>query len=164
VEKGGAPLDVRLEQLYRQVGRVGYRLHLTLRADAPGGFLKQELFLKTNDPASPLVPVLAEAMIQAPLSVKPSALKLGSPKVGETVSRRVNVFGSKPFQIVAIDGLGEGIQAELPKTAASVQTVNFTCQFLKAGEFHRQLQIRTDLPDQPPVMVTIDALVESPAP
>jgi hypothetical protein len=156
IDKGGAPVDVVLEQLYREPGRVGYRLRTTLNADAAPGLLKQELFLKTNDPASPLVPVLVEAMVQAPLTVKPSSLKLGSPKVGETVTRRVNVYGGKPFKILAIEGLGEGLEADLPQAAATVQTVTLTYQPAKAEEVHRQLQIRTDLPGQPPVTVTVD--------
>ena len=156
VDRGGAPLDVALEQWYRQPGRVGYRLRLSLKPDAPAGLFKRELFLKTNDPASPLVPVLVEAVVQAPLTVKPSIVKLGSPKVGETVTRRVNVVGAKPFRIVGIDGLGDGIQAELPGTAAPVQTLAFTCQASKPGELRRQLQIRTDLPGQPPVTVTVE--------
>src|SRR5262249_45195253 len=55
------PLDVSLSQLYREPGKVGYRLKVTLKADAPVGALKGDVFLKTNDPASPLLPVLVEA-------------------------------------------------------------------------------------------------------
>jgi hypothetical protein len=164
VDRGTAPVDVTLEQLYRQPGRVGYRLRATLKADAPAGLLKQELVLKTNDPASPLVPVLVEAMIQAPLTVKPGLLKLGSPRVGETITQRVNVIGGKPFRVVAIEGLGDGIQAELPTTAAPVQTITFVYRPVQAGALRRQFQIKTDLPGQGPVTVTIeaDAVAESP--
>ena len=52
-----APLDVSIKELYRRPGQVGYQLQVTLKADAPVGNLKQDLFLKTNDPGSPLVPV-----------------------------------------------------------------------------------------------------------
>jgi hypothetical protein len=155
VDKGDAPLDVTFDQLYRQAGKVGYRIRTTLKADAPPGLLRQDLVLKTNDPASPLVPVLVEAMVQAPLTVKPSTLQLGNPKVGETVTKRVNVYASKAFKIVAIDGLGNGIQADIPKTAAPVQMVTFTYQPTQVGEMRRQLQIKTDLPQQAPVSVTI---------
>jgi hypothetical protein len=159
VDKGGAPVHVVLEQLYRERGRVGYRLRATLQADAPAGLLKHELLLKTNDPASPLVPVLVEAVVQAPLTVKPNPLKLGSLKAGETVTKRINVYGGKPFKITAIEGLADGIQAELPQTAATVQTVTLIFQAAKAGDLRRQLQIKTDLADQPPVTLTIEGTV-----
>jgi hypothetical protein len=165
VNRGSTPVDVTLEQLYREPGRVGYRLRTTLRADAPAGLLKQELVLKTNDPASPLVPVLVEAMIQAPLTVKPSLLKMGTLRVGDTVTRRVNVIGGKPFRILAIDGLGDGIHADIPQAAAQVQTLTFVVRPLQAGAVRRQFQIRTDLPGQGPVTVTIegDAAAAAPA-
>src|SRR5436305_1009945 len=51
------PLDVTFEQLYRRPGQVGYRVKVALKAEAPVGALRQDIFLKTNDPASPLVPV-----------------------------------------------------------------------------------------------------------
>jgi hypothetical protein len=157
VDKGGAPLAVELQELYRQPGRVGYRLRTTLQPDAPPGLLKHELMLKTNDPASPLVPVLVEAVVQAPLTVKPGVLKLGSPKVGDAVTRSVLVYGGKPFKILAIDGLGDGFQADLPQAAAAVQKVTITYQPPKATEVRRQLLIKTDLPDQGPVAVSIEA-------
>lgn len=162
VDKSGAPVDVALEQMYRQPGRVGYRLTATLQADAPAGLLKHEMLLRTNDPASPLVPVHMEAMVQAPLTVKPNHLTLDEIKVGETVTRRVNVFGSKPFRVVAIEGLGDGVQAELPPNAATVQTLTINCNISKTGEFKRELKIRTDLPDQAPVSVSVEANVITP--
>jgi hypothetical protein len=160
LDKGSAPVDVVGEQLYRERGRVGYRLRMTLKPDAPAGLLKHELLLKTNDPASPLLTVLLEAVVQAPVTVKPNPLKLGSVPVGQTVTRRVNVYGGKPFKILAIEGLGDGIQAaDLPQAAASVQTVTLSCQAAQPGEYRRQLRIQTDLPDQPPVVVTIEGTV-----
>jgi hypothetical protein len=162
VEKSGAPVDVAIEQMYRSPGRVGYRLKTTLQPDAPAGLLKHEIFLRTNDPVSPLVPVLVEAMIQAPLTVKPNHLTLDDAKVGQAVTRRVNVFGSKPFKVLAVDGQGDGIQASIPPNAATVQTITITCNPTKAGAFQRQLQIRSDLPGQTPVTVTIDGTVADP--
>ncbi len=162
VEKGGLPVDVAVEQMYRNPGRVGYRMKASLHADAPAGLLKHEVFLKTNDPASPLVPVHVEAVIQAPLSVKPSYLRFDDIKVGEVMTRRVNVLGSKPFKIVAIDGLGEGVQAEIPTTTASVQTITITWQPTKPGESKRQIQVRTNHAGQSPLTITLEGTASSP--
>jgi hypothetical protein len=159
VDKSGSPLDVTLQQLYREPGRVGYRISTTLKVDAPAGLLKQELFLKTNDPASPLVPLLVEAVIQAPLTVKPASHKIDAIKVGETLTRKVNVIGGKPFKVLSIEGLGADVKAEVPPNAAPVQTLTFTIQPTAAGEMRRQLQIRTDMPGQAPVSVIIEATV-----
>jgi hypothetical protein len=152
-----APVDCTLKELYRRPGQVGYQIKVTLKPDAPTGALKHEIFLKTNDPASPLVPLLVEATVQAPLTVTPAAHKLGEVKVGETLTRRIQVAGTKPFRIKEVEGLGDGITlgAELSATAAATQTVIIKCQFPKAGDFKRALKIKTDL-QEAPVVVTVD--------
>src|SRR5262245_32437633 len=94
-------LETTFAEWYRRPGQVGYRVSVTLKPDAPAGVLREELSLKTNDPASPLVPVLVEATIQAPLSVSPTTLSLGNLKVGAPVTQRVMVKGNgSPFRIV----------------------------------------------------------------
>jgi hypothetical protein len=116
--------------------------------------------LKTNDPASPVVPMLVEANIQASLTIVPSTVALGSLKMGEKVSRRVVVRGAKPFKILAIEGLGEGIEADLPPTAAAVQIVTLKYQSAQACELHRQLRIKTDLDNNTSANVTVEGKVE----
>src|SRR5204863_8639958 len=132
----------------------GYRLRVTLRPDAPPGQLTSKLLLKTNDPASPLVPVLVEATIQAPLTVVPSALSFGNAKVGETLrvgetlSKRVIVRGIVPFKIMGIEGLGDSFTVELPDKAEVQQILTIKYQAKAAGEMHQQLKIITDLPQE----------------
>jgi hypothetical protein len=166
VSLNGAPVDVTVKELYRRdpppgttAGQVGYRLEVKLKADAPAGTLKQDIFLQTTDPASPLVPVLVEATIQAPLSVVPSVVSLGSCKVGKEELRRVVVRGTKPFRILSIEGLGDGIDAEVPKTAAPVHIVTLKCQPAKPGEVRRQVLFKTDL-EETPATVTVEGTAE----
>ncbi len=83
IVKTEAPVNVTFKELYRRPGGVGYQVKVAIKPDAPAGPLKHELFLKTNDPASPLVPILVEANIQASLSVAPNPVNLGNLKVGE---------------------------------------------------------------------------------
>src|SRR5262249_62394826 len=88
VEKPAAALDVSCKEQYRRPGQVGYRVAVSLKADAPPGPLKQELFLKTNDPASPLVQLLDASTVQAPLTFIPETVNLGSLQVGEAATPR----------------------------------------------------------------------------
>jgi hypothetical protein len=151
------PVEVSLGELYRRPGQVGYRVRVTLKPDAPIGTLKGDLFLNTNDPASPILPVLVEGVVQSNLTVSPAALSLGAVKIGETVTRRVVVRGNKPFRVLGVEGLGEGMQLDprLSDTSAPVQVVSFKCVFNKTGEFRHIVKIKTDLQDAP-VTVTID--------
>jgi hypothetical protein len=150
------PYTASIKEAYRRPGQVGYQLTVTVKPDAPLGALKHELFLKTNDPASPLVSVLVEANVQAGLTVSPAALHLDTVKVGATLVRRVVLRGAKPFRIASVEGLGEGVDLGPPSgTSATVQTVTFKCRFTNPGAFKRQIKIKTDLQDTP-VVVTID--------
>jgi hypothetical protein len=151
------PVEVSLSELYRRPGQVGYRVRVTLKPNAPLGPLKGDLFLKTNDPASPLLPVLVEGVVQANLTVAPATLNLGAVKVGETLTRRVVVRGTKPFRVMKVEGMTEGMQVDPPPSAtpAPVQVVSFKCVFRKPGDFKHEVKIQTDL-QEAPVVVTIE--------
>jgi hypothetical protein len=150
------PLDVSVEESYRKTGAVGYKVKVALKDNVPAGLFKEDIYLKTNDPSSPMVPLLVEANIQAAVSLSANSFNLGKVKVGEPVTRRVIVKGNKPFKILAVDGTGNGIDAiELPKDAAAQQIVSFKCTPAQDGEFKRELKIKTDLQDAP-LVVTIE--------
>jgi Protein of unknown function (DUF1573) len=154
-----APVDVVSEEMYRRPGQVGYRLRVTLKRDAPPGQLTATLLLKTNDPASPLVPVLVEATIQAPLTVLPPMLSLGTLKAGDTVSKRVIVKGAKAFTITGIEGQNDSVAVDWPPEASPQQILTVKYQAKTAGDFHQQLRIKTDLPQEPPVILKIEGNV-----
>jgi hypothetical protein len=159
VIKNDAPVEVVQEEMYRRPGQVGYRLRVTLKPDAPPGQLTSKLLLKTNDPASPLVPVLVEATIQAPLTVVPSALSFGNAKVGETLSKRVIVRGIVPFKIMGIEGIGDSFTVELPEKADVQQILTIKYQAKAAGEMHQQLKIITDLPQEAALTLKVEGTV-----
>jgi hypothetical protein len=160
VAKHTLPVDVQVIQLYRRTGQVGYQVQVTLKPDAPVGTLKQDLYLKTNDPATPLVPILVEATVQANLTVLPNPVNLGSLKVGESVTKRIVVKGPKAFKIQSIEGTGEGLTAELPTLSQQVQIVLIKYQPAKAGKLSKQLQIKTDLDKDPTTSVTVEGTAE----
>jgi hypothetical protein len=155
------PFDASIKDLYRKPGGVGVHLSVTLRPDAPAGALKEHVYLRTNDPASPLVPVLVEANVLAAVTVVPSSFRLVGPdklKIGEPVTRRVIVKGSKPFRILGVEGGPEitlGADAGPPATQ---QTVLLRCQFGEPGDFKREVRIRTDLQPEP-LIVLVEANV-----
>jgi hypothetical protein len=151
------PLEVANKELYRRPGQVGYQLRVTLKSDAAGGAFKQLIYLKTNDPASPLVPVLVEAAVQSAVTVSPDKLALGNVKAGEELTRRVVVRGNQPFHVVEVEGLVDGVSlgAELTAADAPVQTVTFKFKPTQPGEFRRDLRIKTSLGDGP-VVVTLE--------
>jgi hypothetical protein len=160
VVKNEAALEVTYRELYRRPGQVGYQAAVALKPDAPAGPFKHELFLKTNDPASPLVPILVEANVQASLNVAPNVVHMGNLRVGESVTKLVMVRASRPFRISAIEGQGEGLAVELPPASTQAQLLKVKFQPIKAGEVRRQLRIKTDLDRETTASVTIEGTVE----
>ncbi len=155
------PVNVVASEKYREPGRVGYRLETTLKADAPPGVIKEFIYLKTNDPNAPMVPLLIEANVIAALSVTPGTLSLGTVKANEQLTRRVVVRANKPFKILEVAGIDDAITlgARLDKPdATTVQTVTFRCKFTKLGDFKQELKIKTDVQDAP-VTVIIEGTV-----
>lgn len=146
VDVNGAPYDVALEEWYRKPGQVGYRVRFTLKPDAPVGALKHEVFLRTNDPASPMVPVVVEANVQASLTVSPDAMRLDP-----TESKRVLVRGTKPFRVLTVEGVGEGLNlvTPLPTEAKLVHLLEFRCDAARPGLIRRNLLIKTDAQERP---------------
>jgi hypothetical protein len=160
LDKQNAPLDVSYEQLYRRPGGVGYHVNATLKNVKPGPF-KYEIFLKTNDPTSPLVPILVEGTVRDLLTATPNPLDVGNLKVGESVEKLILVkAGGAPFRVLSVDGLGDEIVAAIPTKAMPVVVLKVKYQPSKAGRFHKDLVIKTDLDKEPQIKVTVDGAAE----
>jgi hypothetical protein len=154
----GAPLELELKELYRRPGQVGYRLEVALKPDTAPGAYKWEVQLETNDPASQKVPVLVEANVQAALTVTPGSLSFKDVKAGEERSLLLRIKGNKAFTVKALDGLGDGLTAELPSGSSPVHSIKFRFQSTTVGPFKKQVQIKTDL-QEAPVTVTVEGNV-----
>jgi len=159
VVTNGLPVEAKVELLRTDPGIVGYKISVSLKADTPPGVLKGEMFLRTNDPASPLLPVLIEGNVQPALTVAPAAVRLRA-AVNEARSASVVVRGNKPFRILSVDGGGEGLVVAnaLPDTPADTHRLTFRLKKEDPGDFRRKLQIKTDL-QSAPVTVIVEGIV-----
>jgi hypothetical protein len=158
-----APLKVACEEVFSKppagnvAGRVGYRMIVKLVGDAPAGVLKHEVLLKTNDPASESLIVAVEGNVQSALRVVPSQVNLGTIKLGETKTYKVQVVGNRPFRITEVKSDGNEVSADLPQQAQPAHTLTLRCQPLSLGEFRRTVTILTDLEKGASVTVTLQA-------
>jgi len=144
------PVEAKITELYRKPGQIGYQVRATLKATAPSGSFKDFIHLKTNDPAMPLVSLLAEGTVQSAMSMSPAALSLGNVGPGDLLTRRVVVRGAQPFSIKAVEGTGDGIELAAPLAAneASVHTVGFKITVPASGSIKRDLRIKTTAQDE----------------
>jgi hypothetical protein len=100
VVEHNAPVKVTYKELSRGPGpggfSVNYRVTAEVKEGASAGGFRQEVFLRTNDPAGPLLPIPVEGSVQAGLSAVPNTLELGNMKLGEEKLQKVMVRGGRP--------------------------------------------------------------------
>ncbi len=148
VKSAAAPFDLKVEELPRipeQASRRGYRLFATLKPDAAPGPFKQEIILKTNDAASSVLTFNIIGAIQATLAVSPPNLAVSGLRVGESQTKKIVLRADRPFRVTGIDGLGDGVTADVPERQDTTMILSVTIQPARAGELRRQLTIRTDM-------------------
>jgi hypothetical protein len=146
----GAPFDATVKEAYRLPGGVGYRVTVTLKADAAPGPFRGQVILDTNDPDAAQLPVPVEGTVKWPHEV----LSLGTVKVGEALTRWVTVRGNKPFVVLGIEGPeGVALGGEPNVKARPVHKVALRLQPAQPGAFRYEIKIKTDLQDAPMIVV-----------
>jgi hypothetical protein len=155
-----APFTAAVKEAYRYPGRVEYRVSLTLKPDAPAGPLKGDLHLTTTDPATPLLPIPYDVLVQAALTVSPEITRFGTIKAGEPAVRKLTVRSNgRPFKILGVDGQDASLIVEFRPEAYAVQILTLKLQPSQPGAFQRALTIKTDL-DGASVNPRVEAMVQ----
>ncbi len=151
----------KLTETLRSGNRVTYDLEVALDADAPPGYIKDQLWLVTNDPRAEHIPVLVEGHVLPAIAVSPGSLFLGVVSPGQTVTRQIVVRGHQPFRITNIHAECDCLKAALPPSdepkALYLVPVTFT-PGERAGKIVQTLVIETDASE--PVELPTHAVVE----
>ncbi len=128
-------------------GGVEYHVEVVLQAGTEPGPLNETVYVKTNDPAQPLLRIAVSAVIAAVVECSPAQVQFDPVPLGQTATQRVLVRAARPFRILSVEGEGQGISVELPpgNNPLPVQfvTVKFTPS--QAGTVQRTLRLLTDL-------------------
>jgi hypothetical protein len=138
--------EVMLPSRRVEAGRVTYQMQVRLTAEAPVGYLNDQLILVTNDEQNKEIRLSIDGRIVSPLSVSPASLLLGALAPGERVTRKLVVRGRQPFRILSIETDGEGMKFSLPEAASKLHVVPL--EFVAPSQPGRLVQtivIATDL-------------------
>jgi hypothetical protein len=143
-------------------GGAQYQIAVTLKPTAPAGSFRDEIILETDDPSTPTIPISVSAEIQPSVSIAPSSiLNLGRLRPGQEVQRTVLVKSAQPFRITAT----KSARPDLSATGAlgdarafHTLTVSFTAP-ATPGPYNAQIEILTDLPDEPPARLLTFATI-----
>lgn len=161
VETGPSGVVAELTETARTAASASYQLLVKLDSDSLQGAFKDEITLTTNDPRSPILPLSVSAIVQARVTVSPSTLVLGKVKPGQVVKKTVFARSATPFKVVDVgvkkgdlSGVVDGPEAK----GLHPIVVTFKAP-QEVGPSSGQLEIATDLPDEPAAKLTIFATV-----
>jgi Protein of unknown function (DUF1573) len=129
-------------------GELTYQLTARVRGDAPVGKWYTDVWVKTNNPASPKLRVPLTVEIESALRVSPATVYFGQVKAGQEVERKVIVSGTKAFRITKVTGTDGALQVkESNADSKAVHVLTVQVRADKAGELNRTVRVLTDLPD-----------------
>jgi hypothetical protein len=153
-------IKAEAQLLKREGGEVVYKISATLRADAPAGKWFTDVWVQTNNPASPRIRVPLTVEIEAALTVSPSAVGLGEVKAGKVAERKVVVRGVRPFRIVGVQGTDKELTVrDSTDESKMVHVLTVSVQSQRAGPMVRTLRVLTDLAGEDPVELQAQAMV-----
>jgi hypothetical protein len=157
-----AAVSAELTERSRSPSQVIYQLQVTLDPSAltPGSF-RDEILLRTTDPASPSLPISVSAQVQSQVTVSPSTLVLGRLKPGQVVQTTVLVRASKPCKIVDLQTTKGAVTASGKRDASQVvHPLKVSIQAPdRPGPYAAVLEVVTDLPDEPPARLSAFATI-----
>jgi len=158
VECANPNIEAKAVETARTAGRIDYRLSVKLKADAPPGYLRDQLVLVTNDsnPRSARVPVPVEGLISAALTARPSPLLMGLAEPGKPLTRNLVIQGRAPFRVLSASSTDERFRCETPAEAKAVQVVAITFlppENAPAGRLTAKIRVETDLAGATPLEV-----------
>jgi len=137
---------VSIKEQRRQATDVSYQLTAQLRPDAPVGKWYTDIWLTTNNPATPRVRVPVNVEVESPLSLSPGLVDLGQVKMGGTADRKVIIRGVAPFKITAVKGADKEIIVKETTTGSRpVHVLSVSINPANPGDLKRQIRIVTDL-------------------
>jgi len=147
VRSANPHLNVRLDEVSRGQARVVYDMHVTLKGDAPAGYIQDQLNLVTNDAQRRTIPIQVEGVVNSAVSVSPADWFVGVVQPGQTVEKRLIIRGKKPFRITGVKCDNEQFEMNAPAGEAKALQfvpITFTAP-QEGGKVVATIEIETDL-------------------
>jgi len=149
VRSANQHLEVELEETQRDSGRVSYAMLVRLKPSIPAGYVRDQLYIITNDERGGRVPLPIEGHVQSPLTISPASLFLGVLTPGQTVQKNLVVRGNQPFRILAVHAEDRRFAFDDPPSESKAMHF-IPVRFTASGEDSRlaeRIEIETDLGD-----------------
>lgn len=150
-------------KLESRAGMVTYVVTASLDKDCPAGFWIADITLKTNNPAVGSVRIPVTVTVSPPVTVSPAALEFGDMPLGSPGEKRVVLQSGTPFRILEVKGGDAQVVVTVEhKDARPVHVVTVSASPRILGGFDRTIEVLTDNPDQPRLVIPLVAKVVGP--
>jgi Protein of unknown function (DUF1573) len=125
---------------------VAYQLTARLRPDTPVGKWYSDIWLATNNLATPRMRVPLTVEVESALSISPGTVVLGPVKAGKETERKVIVRGVQPFRITRIQGTDKQmVVRDTTSAAKDVHVLSLTFHGSQPGDVTRTFRVSTDV-------------------
>lgn len=163
VQTANAHISAQLTETGRTASQVTYDLIVKLAGDSPAGYIKEQLFLVTNDTRAKQMPVDVEGHVAPSVSVSPLSLHMGVLQPGQKVTKQLVVKAKQEFHIMDVQCDDECFTFEKPAEAKSLHIIPVTfAAGDKLGKVSQKIRIATDLGDPAKLECVVYALVVEP--
>ena len=142
-------IDVKIGQPRRASAGVQTPIFVTIKDDAPAGYISDVVHLWSNGAysSSPLT-LNVSGSVRAQLSVSPSTLTFFTSKDGEKITKNIVITASKEFTLKKIDSDSRAIGCNIPTKSirparVCVIPITFDPSKLQAGSTRTRVRIET---------------------
>jgi hypothetical protein len=169
VERSNPFIHAKAEEIERSAREIAYRITVTIKDNAPIGYIRDVLRFATNELSGNsngvteiVLPV--QGVVTASVQAKPAPLMVGLLTPGETVSKNIVVRSKLPFRIMEVTSQDKRFRFTFSEQESAIQLVSvlFSAKKTQTEESQNiadQIRIRTNLPDHEFVIINALALL-----
>jgi len=157
-------ISVALKEVRRERSNRGpffeveYQLIATLSPEIPAGPIFDRIILTVNDPFNKTLDLVVQGTVQADFSVSPDPLDFGKVPEGAAATKQVIIRGVRPFAIREVKTGNGPFRVETSEEKRRIHYLHVSlAPTKKLGKIEQQIELVLDLPDQPPLKLTVRA-------
>lgn len=155
--------EARADERDESAGGKQWRIDVTLSKDAPVGPVADDVVIHTNHPKQPVVELPVSGFVRPMVAVTPPSVSFGKVDPAESQQWGILVrnFGSTPLEIQGFESSVEGLDVAVePIEAGQQYKLVFTpTPRMAKGPFQGQVELRTNLQQQPKIEVSLSGEV-----
>jgi hypothetical protein len=134
--------DILPPRINNGVQVIGYRIHVTLKPDAPVGTFRELVDLFTNDQQK--VTFVVTGTVLPSVTVQPNPVQPLGLKVGAPLKTTVAVTAAQPFRIVGIQGNTDELKLDMSNRMEKTHLLDLHITPKAAGPLNREIILQTD--------------------